>query len=303
MSKEIRVIPAKQEQHEEKTLQVAAYCRVSTDHEEQKTSLKSQAAYYTQKICDNPEWDFAGIYAEQESGTSVENRLELNRLLDDCRQGRVDLILTKSISRFSRNICDTLIMLNDLSNHNVVVYFEMEGVNTSEKKFRQYISMAAAAAQEESHFKSESIKWGIKRSSERGHVKLNHTRFLGYGRDESGQLVVIEEEAKIVRLIFDLYLQGYGCRKIKRYLEDNTIKTVTGKNEWSTSTIDRILSNEKYIGYVLIQKTCVKNFLTHKQEKNTNNTPRLMLQNSHQAIIPLEVFQGVQKQKMSLNVK
>lgn len=265
MSKEIRVIPAKGEPQEEKTLQVAAYCRVSTDHEEQKISLKSQAAYYTQKICDNPEWDFAGIYAEQESGTSVENRLELNRLLDDCRQGRVDLILTKSISRFSRNICDTLLMLNELSNLNVVVYFEMEGIHTNEKKFRQYISMAAAAAQEESRSKSESIKWGIKRSSERGHVKLNHTQFLGYGRDENGQLVIIEEEAKIVRLIFDLYLQGYGCRKIKRYLEDMKIPTVTGKCEWSTSTIDRILSNEKYIGCTFTQKTCVEDFLAHKQ--------------------------------------
>lgn len=160
MDKEIRVIPAKQERCEEKLLRVAAYCRVSTEHEEQKTSLKFQVAYYMQTICDNPEWDFAGIYTEQGSGTSTENRVELNRLLDDCSKGRVDVILTKSISRFSRNIYDTLLMLNKLNSIDVTVFFEMEGIDTKEKKFRQYISMAAVAAQEESHFKSESIKWG-----------------------------------------------------------------------------------------------------------------------------------------------
>ncbi|MEF9946673.1 MAG: recombinase family protein [Lachnospiraceae bacterium] len=129
------------------------------------------------------------------------------------------------------------------------------------------------------------------------HVKLNHTQFLGYGRDENGQLVVIEEESEIVRLIFDLYLQGYACRKIKRYLEEKQIPTVTSKSEWSTSTIDRILSNEKYFSCALTQKTCVEDFLTHKQEKNTGNVPQFMLQNSHPAIILIEIFQAVQERK------
>lgn len=299
MSKEVKVIPAQAEPQAEQVLRVAAYCRVSTDHEEQQTSLKSQVAYYTQKICETPEWDFSGIYAEQESGTSVEGRTELGRLLDDCRKGKVDVILTKSISRFGRNTRDTLLMINELNQLCVTVFFEIEGMNTKEKKFRQYIAMAAAAAQEESHFKSESIKWGIRQSSNRGHVKLNHTQFLGYGRDENGQLVVIDEEAKIVRLIFDLYLQGYGCRRIKRYLEEKPIPTVTGKSEWSTSTIDRILSNEKYVGCAHTQKTWVEDFLTHKQEKNTGNVTQLMLQNSHPAIISLEVFEAVQERKES----
>lgn len=268
MSKEIKVIPAKAEPQAERVLRVAAYCCVSTDHEEQQTSRKAQVAYYTQKICDMSEWDFAGIYAEQESGTSVEGRAELGRLFNDCRKEKGDVILTKSTSRFGRNTRDTLLMINELSQINVSVFFEIEGVNTKEKKFRQYILMEAAAVQEESHFKSESIKWGIWQSSNRGHVKLNHTQLLGYGRDDTGQLVVIEEEAKIVRLIFDLYLQDYGCRKIKRYLEEKQIPTVTGKSEWSTSTIDRILSNEKYVGCTLTQKTFVHDFLTHKQKKN-----------------------------------
>lgn len=299
MSKEVKVIPAQAEPQAEQILRVAAYCRVSTGYEEQQTSLKSQVAYYTQKICDTPEWDFAGIYAEQGSGTSVEGRTELNRLLDDCRKGKVDVILTKSISRIGRNTRDTQLMINEMNQLCVTVFFEIEGMNIKEKKFRQYIAMAVAAAQEESHFKSESIKWGIRQSSNRGHVKLNHTQFLGYGRDENGQLVVIEEEAKIVRLIFDLYLQKYGYRKIKRYLEEKQIPTVTGKSEWSTSTIDRILSNEKYVGCALTQKTCVEHFLTHKQENNTGNVPQLILQNSHPAIIPLEVFQVVQERKES----
>lgn len=265
MSKKTKVTPAKSELQEETVLRVVAYCRVSTDHEEQKTSLKSQVAYYTQKICENFQWDFAGIYAEQESGTTIENRDELNRLLDDCRKGKVDMILTKSISRFSRNTCNTLLMLNEINQINVTVYFEMEKMNTKEKKFRQYISMAAAAVQEESYFKSENIKWGIHQSNNRGHVKLNHTRFLGYGRNDNGQFIVIEEEAEVVRLIFNLYLQGYGCRKIKRYLEENEIKTVTGKRVWSTLTIDRLLSNEKYIGCNITYKTYAEDFLTHRQ--------------------------------------
>lgn len=157
MRKEIKVIPAQAEPQAEQVLRVAAYCRVSTDHEEQKTSLKSQVAYYTQKNCNTPEWDFAGIYAEQESGTLIEGRTELGRLLDNCRKRKVDVILTKSISRFGRNTHDTLLVINELNQLSVTIYFEMEGVNTKEKKFRQYISMAAAAAQEKSYFKSESI--------------------------------------------------------------------------------------------------------------------------------------------------
>lgn len=139
---------------------------------------------------------------------------------------------------------------------------------------------------------------GIQQSSRRGHVKLNHTQFLGYGRDDNGQLIIIEEEAKIVRLIFDLHLQGYGCRKIKRYLEEKKIKTVTGKSEWSTSTIGRILSDEKYTGYTITQKTYVKDFLTHKQEKNNNAVYQYIYPESHKAIISPEIFCLAQNKKL-----
>ncbi len=296
MSKQITTIPATENQSI-KRLKIAAYCRVSTEYEEQRQSLKSQVSYYTQKICDNPAWDFAGIYAEQESGTRIDNRDEIQRLMEDCRNGKVDLILMKSLSRFGRNTLDVLIMLDELSKLNVVVYFETEDIYSNDPRVKKYITMAAAAYQEESRQKSEAIKWGIQQSSYHGHVKLNHSQFLGYGRNNNGNLVVIEEEAKIVRLIYDLFLQGYGCRKIKKHLEDHDIRTVTGKEQWSTSTIDQILSNEKYIGRNITPKTHTPDFLTGKQKENRGQTDVIIIENSHQAIISQEMFDAVQNLK------
>jgi len=218
-------------------------------------------------------------------------------MLADCEARKINLILTKSMSRFGRNTLDALNILNRLLKLDVEVRFEMEGIHTRDKRVIQAITGAAAYAQEESHVKSENIKWGIRRSTERGNVKLNHTNFLGYTKDENGKLVIVEEEAHIVRLIFALYVQGYGCRKIKKHLEDNGIKTITGKTVWSTSTIDRILSNEKYIGNVITQKTHVKDFLTHKQEKNRGELPQYLIENNHQPIIVPEMFMRVQEMK------
>ncbi|WP_195198693.1 recombinase family protein [Faecalispora jeddahensis] len=302
MSKQITIIPAKQSQAD-KRLKVAAYCRVSTEHEEQRQSLKSQIAYYTQKICDNPAWNFAGIYAEKESGTRVDNRDEVQRLMNDCRNGKVDLILMKSLSRFGRNTLDVLLMLDKLSKLNVVVYFETEDIYSNDPRVKKYITMVAAAYQEESRQKSEAIKWGIRQSSIHGHIKLNHSQFLGYSRDDDGNLVIIEEEANIVRLIYDLFLQGYGCRKIKKYLEDHGIKTVTGKKQWSTSTIDRILSNEKYIGRNITPKTHTPDFLTGKQEESQGRIDMIIIVDSHQAIISQGVFDAVQNLKGNIKNK
>lgn len=302
MSKQITTIPAKQNQAD-KRLKVAAYCRISTEHEEQRQSLKSQVAYYTQKICDNQDWDFAGIYAEQESGTRVDNRDEVKRLMDDCKNEKVDLILMKSLSRFGRNTLDVLLMLDELSKLNVVVYFETEDIWSNDPRVKKYIIMAAAAYQEESRQKSEAIKWGIRQSSRYGHIKLNHSQFLGYGRDDDGNLVIIEEEAKIVRLIYDLFLQSYGCRRIKKYLEDHGIKTVIGKEQWSTSTIDRILSNEKYIGRNITPKLYTPDFLTGKQEENQGHIDTIIMKNAHQAIINQEMFEAVQNLKRNIKNK
>ncbi len=302
MSRQITTIPAKQNQSD-KRLKVAAYCRVSTEYEEQRQSLKSQVAYYTQKICDNPDWNFAGIYAEQESGTRVDTRDEVQRLMNDCRDGKINLILMKSLSRFGRNTLDVLLMLDELLKLNIIVYFETEDIWSNDPRVKKYITMAAAAYQEESRQKSEAIKWGIRQSSCHGHVKLNHSQFLGYGRDDDGNLVIIEEEAKIVRLIYDLFLQGYGCRKIKKYLEDHGIKTVTGKEQWSTSTIDRILSNEKYIGRNITHKTHTPDFLTGKQKENQGQIDTIIIENAHQAIISQEMFEAVQNLKGNIKNK
>lgn len=288
----IEIPPIKKE-----VLHVAAYCRVSTVYEEQQTSLDSQIQYYTDYIDNHEGWVLAGIYSEQASGTRFDNRTAFNRMMKDCRAGKIDYIITKSISRFGRNTLPFLRSFNELLGLGITTYFEMERLDSSDWRMRKIIATAAAVAQSESESKSANIKWGIQRSFEKGHVKLNHTNFLGYTKDENGKLVIVEEEAKIVRLIYDLYMKGYGCRKIKSYLEKNDIKTVTGKSGWSTSTVDRILSNEKYVGTVLSQKSYVENCLTHKQIKNNGELPMYLMENNHKAIISKEVFEQVQRMK------
>lgn len=293
MNNDIIEIPLK----EKEVLRVAAYCRVSTPYEEQQTSLDTQVQYYTNYIINHSGWAIAGIYAEQASGTRFDNRTEFNRMMKDCRAGKIDYIITKSVSRFGRNTLPFLQGFNELMSLGITVYFEMEGLNSSDWRMVKIITAAAAIAQNESESKSANIKWGIQWRFENGHVKLNHTNFLGYTKDENGKLIVVEEEAKIVRLIYDLYLKGYGCRKIKSYLEKNGIKTITGKGVWSTSTIDRILSNEKYVGTVLSQKTFVENCLTHKQAKNNGEFPMYLIEDNHEAIISKEIFEEVQRRK------
>jgi DNA invertase Pin-like site-specific DNA recombinase len=268
--KQVIEIPAKLNTQKSK-LKVAAYCRVSTDYDEQVGSLEQQIIHFTKIISENEEWELAGIYTEQETGTSIERRGEFRRMLKDCKSSKINLILTKSLSRFGRNTVDTLRILSELEEKDISVYFEIERLESTDKKMRQIISIIASHYQAESEEKSENIKWGIRRSMEKGHVKLNHTQFLGYTRDKNGSLVVVPEEAKIVKLIYDLYLKGCGFRKIKKHLESHNIKTATGKPEWSTSTIDRILSNEKYIGNTLQQKTYGKNFLESLRIKSQVN--------------------------------
>jgi len=210
---------------------VAAYCRVSTPYEDQQSSLEAQIQYYTNHITNYPGWTLAEIYAEQASGTRFDNRTELNRMMKDCRAGKIDYIITKSVSRFGRNTLLFLQGFNELVGIGITIYFEMEGLDSSDWRMRKIITAVAAVAQNESESKSADIRWGIRQSFAKGNVKLNHTNFLGHTKNEDGRLVIVEEEAKTVRLIYDLYLKGCGCRKIKFYLEKNGIKTITGKAE------------------------------------------------------------------------
>lgn len=272
-SDKVTVIPAKSPD-QNKPIRVAAYCRVSTEHEEQDSSLGAQKQYYRHKILSTPNWELAGVYAERVSGTDFKKRTIFNKLIRDGKVGKFDLLLTKSISRFGRNVSPLLASLHELTINGVRVVFEMERLDNTDWRMKQIIAAYAAVAQQESLDKSESIKWGIQRNFENGKAHLNHIRFLGYTKNENGQLVVVPEEAEIVRRIFCMYSEGNGCRKIKKHWELNGIKTISGKDIWSTSTIDRILSNEKYVGRLIQQKTYVDDSLSHMQKKNEGQLPQ-----------------------------
>ena len=291
-------IPQTQEDHPiwDQQLRVAAYCRTSTNQEEQNSSLENQIAYYTAFIQSNPMWRFVAVYADQASGLHTKNRPGYRKLLRDCRRGKIDLILVKSLSRFGRDAREAIATIRKLKQMNVGIYIELGGIFTM-KTPDSVIDLYAAFAQAESQTRSESIKFGIQNRMRSGRTILNHRQFLGYTKGPDGVLQIVPEEAEIVRKIFEFYIQGNGVRKIKKYLESHGIKTVTGKTEWSTSTIDRMLSNEKYVGQVLMQKTYTPDFLTGKQVKNTGQKEMYLVENAHEPIIDQETFDKVQKMK------
>ena len=291
-------IPQTQKDHPiwDQQLRVAAYCRTSTNQEEQNSSLENQIAYYTAFIQSNPMWRFVAAYADQASGLHTKNRPGYRKLLRDCRRGKIDLILVKSLSRFGRDAREAIATIRKLKQMNVGIYIELGGIFTM-KTPESVIDLYAAFAQAESQTRSESIKFGIQNRMRSGRTILNHRQFLGYTKGPDGVLQIVPEEAEIVRTIFELYIQGNGVRKIKKYLESHGIKTVTGKTEWSTSTIDRMLSNEKYVGQVLMQKTYTPDFLTGKQVKNTGQKEMYLVENAHEPIIDQETFDKVQKMK------
>lgn len=277
-------------------LRVAAYCRTSTNQEEQNSSLENQIVYYTAFIQSNSMWRFVAVYADQASGLHTKNRPGYRKLLKDCRRGKIDLILVKSLSRFGRDAREAISTIRKLKQMNVGIYIELGGIFTM-KTPDSVIDLYAAFAQAESQTRSENIKFGIQNRMRSGRTILNHRQFLGYTKGPDGVLQIVPEEAEIVRKIFELYIQGNGVRKIKKYLESHGSKTVTGKTEWSTSTIDRMLSNEKYVGQVLMQKTYTPDFLTGKQVKNTGQKEMYLVENAHEPIIDQETFDKVQKMK------
>lgn len=281
---------------EKRLLRVAAYCRVSTRHEEQQYSLAAQTSYYTNYIQNHPNWVLVEVYSDTASGTRTNQRPSYQKLMKDCSKRKIDLILVKSLSRFGRDALETIRQIRRLKKMSIGVYIENGGLNTLNVS-DSMIDQLAALAQAESHFRSENIKFGIRHRMRNGKTVLNHTQFLGYTKGPDGILQIVSEEAEIVRKIFDLYIQGNGVRKIKRYLEEHGIKTVTGKSEWSTSTIDRMLSNEKYVGEVRMQKTFTADFLTGRREKNTGQLDSYLVEGAHEPIIDQETFGRVQRIK------
>ena len=298
MSRKVTEIPQRKRDVpiEVRRLRVAAYCRVSTRHEEQRHSLEAQIAYYTNFIKCNPNWKFVAVYSDVASGVRTTNRPGYQKLMKDCHKRKADLILVKSLSRFGRDALETIRQVRKLKRMNIGIYIEIGGLNTLNLS-DSMIDQLAALAQAESHFRSENIKFGIHHRMRSGKTVLNHTQFLGYTKGPDGILQIVPEEAEIVRKIFELYIQGNGVRKIKRYLEEHGIKTVTGKSEWSTSTIDRMLSNEKYVGEVRMQKTFTADFLTGRREKNMGQLDSYLVENAHEPIIDQETFELVQRKK------
>lgn len=258
--------------------------------------MKAQIEFYTDYIKQQPNWTLVAVYSDTASGIRTKKRRGYQQLLKDCRERKIDLILVKSLSRFGRDTKETIQQIRRLKKMNIGVYIEIGGLNTLEIS-DSIIDQYAAIAQAESQSRSENTKFGMRHRMMSGKVILNHTQFLGYTKGADGVLQIVPEEAKTVRKIFDLYIHGNGVRKIKRYLEEHGIKTVTGKSEWSTSTIDRMLSNEKYMGQVLMQKTYTPDFLTGRQEKNEGQFDMYLIEDAHEPIIDKETFDRVQKMK------
>jgi DNA invertase Pin-like site-specific DNA recombinase len=281
-----------------KALRVAAYCRVSTTLEQQETSYEAQVSYYTEKIKSNPNWKLAGIYADDgKSATNTKKRDDFNTMIEDCMAGKIDMVITKSVSRFARNTVDSLQNIRKLKEMNVAVFFEKEGVNTLEGTGELLITILSSQAQEESRNLSENTRWGLVRRFENGIVSVNHNKFLGYTKDKNSELVIVPEEAELVRRIFRLYLEGSSIIQITKILESEGITTVTGLIKWCPGVIEKMLSNEKYMGDVLQQKTYTIDFLTKKRVKNKGIVPQYYIEDDHEAIIPKELYYQVQEEK------
>ena len=302
VKKKVSMIPAKPQYDRnikltEKKLRVAAYCRVSTELEEQESSYEAQVEYYTRKIQESDNWKMAGIYADDgKSATNTKKRDDFNAMIKDAMDGKIDMILTKSVSRFARNTVDSLLTIRKLKEKNIAVVFEKEGVNTLDGTGEILITILSSLAQEESRNISENTRWGVVRRFENGKMIVNHNKFMGYTKNENGDLVIVPEEAEIVRLIFRLYLEGYSAKKIGRYLEENGIKTATGQDKWYDSVIFKMLRNEKYMGDALLQKTYTVDFMTKKKVINKGIVPQYYVEDDHEPIIPKELFYRVQEE-------
>lgn len=276
---------------------VAAYARVSTDNDEQVTSFEAQVDYYTRKIQENAGWSFIEVYMDEGiSATNTKKRDGFNRMIADALNGKIDLILTKSVSRFARNTVDTLTTVRKLKEKGVEVYFEKENIYTMDSKGELLITIMSSLAQEESRSISENVTWGKRKQFADGKVSLPYKRFLGYEKGPDGLPCVIEEQAKIVRQIYRLFLEGKSYGKIASLLTDEGILSPGGKATWSASTVESILKNEKYCGSALLQKTVTVDFLTKKKKANEGEQPQYYVENSHEGIILKEEFDLVQQE-------
>ena len=301
MNSKVIVIPAKKKkgnfikESEKKKLRVAAYARVSTDSDEQATSYDTQVDHYTNYIKRNPDWEFAGVFSDEGiSGTYTKKRAGFNKMIEEAMEGNIDYIITKSISRFARNTLDCLKYIRKLKEKNIPVFFEKESINTMDSKGEVLLTIMASLAQQESQSLSQNVKLGFQFRFKQGKISVNHNRFLGYTKDEDGNLVIEPDEAKTIKRIFLEFLEGSSLRDIAKGLEKDNILTGAGRKKWIPSSVRRILTNEKYMGDALLQKTYTVDFLNKTRVKNDGIVPQYYVQDSHEAIIPKNIFMKVQ---------
>lgn len=301
MAKVVKVIPATKNKFTAMpTLsvskrRVAAYARVSTDSDEQFTSYEAQIDYYTNYIKMRSDWIFVNVYTDEGiTGTSTKNRAGFNQMVKDALSGKIDLIITKSVSRFARNTVDSLTTVRKLKEAGVEVFFEKENIYTFDSKGELLITIMSSLAQEESRSISENVTWGQRKRFADGKISMPYKNFLGYDKGEDGQPVINEKEAETVRLIYKLFLKGMTGTGISKELESRGIPSPTGKKNWHASTVNSILTNEKYKGDALLQKKFTVDFLTKKTKVNRGEVPQYYIEGSHPAIIDPVEFSMVQ---------
>ena len=297
--KKVTIIPCDPQLAErdirKKHLRVAPYCRVSTDKEEQLSSYEAQIEYYTDKINSNPDWTMVRLYADEGiTGTSARKRKDFLKMVRDCQKGKIDLVITKSVSRFCRNTLDGLNYVRRLKQYGVGVYFEKENVNTLYMDNEMILTFMMSQAQAESESLSGNVKWGHRKNFQDGKVYYNYKGFLGYRR--GGRPEIDPEQAAVVRRIFSRYLLGHSVRQIVTDLMADGIKTATGKEIWHDSVIQKMLCNEKYIGDALLQKTYIADLFSKEKRVNNGELPKYYVHDCHPAIIDRETFQKVQEE-------
>lgn len=282
-----KIIPSKSKPQPK--LKVAACCRVSTRLAEQQSSFMAQEHYYEIHIKQNPNWVFAGIYSDIGSGTRIKGRRRFRSFLSDCKRGKIDMILTKSAHRFARNTVDALKTIRMLSRRNIDICFEQENIHSLYESSEFMLMLICALAQNESYSKSEDIKWGLHKSFQNPNSKYYQRVCYGYTHDQEGKLIIHEEQAEIVRLIYEISASGASLARISAHLEDMGVPSPRGKKAWSKETLRKILCNEKYTGDVILQKTFVENYLQHRQIKNNGQIGMYHMLNNHEAIVNFDV--------------
>ncbi|HIR56444.1 MAG TPA: recombinase family protein [Candidatus Gallacutalibacter pullicola] len=282
--------------HSKKKRRVAGYARVSTDHEDQATSYEAQVDYYTNYIKSRDDWEFVSIYTDEGiSATNTKKREGFKAMIADALSGKIDLIITKSVSRFARNTVDSLTTVRQLKDAGIEIYFEKENIWTLDSKGELLITIMSSLAQEESRSISENVTWGQRKRMADGKVSFAYSRFMGLDKDkETGKIVVNPEQAEVVRLIFRMFLEGLTPHSIAAELTSRGIKTPGGKDVWNQQTVRRMLSNEKYKGDALLQKEFTVDFLQKKMKKNEGEVPQYYVEGNHEAIISPAVFDMVQ---------